>query len=270
MLLIVNTYNNSADAIADQDHPDFTGIYEKSMGSYSCTGIDDGCIWATDGLQYPVFGRDEDLIVDASRQEVGAAHVASALASVLAVFPETEPRELIRLAKACAIPTPSLPGGVGRADIRCMTKTGDDGEWRVVSADEFARLLAPAAMTRLAFPGDARIAATFAGRSGKPVVLGTRVRGAFDFASGIPAFAPENHAPGPFPVVAGDGERPALGAGIMTDGGWFAAASLGRRDAFFGLGGRHGYKGARGVDAEAGQRNFHARFSRQWGRRPRR
>ena len=95
-------------------------------------------------------------------------------------------------------------------------------------------------------------------------MLGTRVRGAFDFASGIPAFSPGSHAPGPFAVVAGVGERPALGAGFATAGGLFAAASLGGRDGFFGLGRRHGYKGARGVDAEAGHRNLYARFSRQW------
>ena len=39
-------------------------------------------------------------------------------------FPETTPQNLIRVAKACAIPTPSLPGGVGRADFTCMTKMG--------------------------------------------------------------------------------------------------------------------------------------------------
>ena len=95
-------------------------------------------------------------------------------------------------------------------------------------------------------------------------MLGTRVRGAFSFAAGIPAFSLENHASGLFPIIAGDAKHPALGAGIMTDGGLFAAASLGSKDSFFGLGGRCEYSGTRGVDMEAGHGNIHVRFSRQW------
>ena len=241
------------------------GIYERD-GVTGCIGegFSEGCIWAPAWFGYPYYARDEDRIVDFGGTSASAPHVASALASVLAVFPETTPQNLIRVAKACAIPTPSLPGGVGRADFTCMTKMGSDGQWRVLSANEFAGLISPDRMNHLVFPGDARVSGTFVPASGKPVVLATRARSAFSFSAGIPAFSPENHAPGPFPVVAGDGERPALGAGIATDGGLFAAASLGSRDGFFGLGGRYGYKGARGVDAEAGHRNLYARFSRQW------
>ena len=124
-------------------------------------------------------------------------------------------------------------------------------------------IVAPDRMNQLVFPGDARVAGTFAGRSGKRVELGASVRGAFGFASGIPAFSLENHASGLFLIVADDGKHPAVGAGFLAGNGIYAAA-WGSKDSFFGLGERYGYSGTRGVDAEAGHRNLYARFSRQW------
>ena len=248
------------------------GVYKRSEVSIGCIGegISESCIWAPDGFFFP-----EADTVDGPRNNVGgtsasAPHVAASLASVLAVFPDTSPVNLIRLAKACAIPTPSLPGGVGRADFACMTKTGDDGEWRAVTADEFAALLSPDRMSGLVFPGDARITGTFVGRNGKPVTLGARTRGAFGFtgfAAGVPGVS-LGRAAGVFPVAA-DGEgNPSVGFGYMAESGLFAAAAWGSRPGFFGLGKRYGYVNAAAFDASAGHRNAYVRLSRQTSSAP--
>ena len=247
------------------------GIYERD-GVTGCLGevFTDGCIYAPAWLAHPIDAGDEDRIVDFGGTSASAPHVAAALASVLAVYPDTSPQDLIRLAKACAIPTPSLPGGVGRADFACMTKTGDDGEWRAVTADEFAALLSPDRMNGIVFPGDARITGTFVGRNGKPVTLGTRTRGAFGFtgfAAGVPGVS-LGRAAGVFPVAA-DGEgNPSVGFGYMAESGLFAAAAWGSRPGFFGLGKRYGYVNAAAFDASAGHRNAYVRLSRQTSSAP--
>ena len=248
------------------------GVYERDPGSVGCIGegFSKGCIWAPNGHSFPVTDTGFRTIRGGVGTSLAAPHVASALASVLAVFPDTSPVDLIRLAKACAIPTPSLPGGVGRADFACMTKTGDDGEWRAVTADEFAALLSPDRMNALVFPGDARITGTFVGRNGKPVTLGTRTRGAFGFtgfAAGVPGVS-LGRAAGVFPVAA-DGEgNPSVGFGYMAESGLFAAAAWGSRPGFFGLGKRYGYVNAAAFDASAGHRNAYVRLSRQTSSAP--
>ena len=247
------------------------GVYRRD-GVTGCKGevFTDGCIYAPAWLGHPIDAADEDRIVDFGGTSAAAPHVAASLASVLAVFPDTSPQDLIRLAKACAIPTPSLPGGVGRADFTCMTKTGDDGEWRAVTADEFAALLSPDRMNGIVFPGDARITGTFVGRNGKPVTLGARTRGAFGvtgFAAGVPGVS-LGRAAGVFPVAA-DGEgNPSVGFGYMAESGLFAAAAWGSRPGFFGLGKRYGYVNAAAFDASAGHRNAYVRLSRQTSTAP--
>ena len=251
------------------------GVYERAVDpvpSVGCIGegLSDGCIWVPNVYKFPETDTGFRKIRGVGGTSAAAPHVASALASVLAVFPDTSPEDLIRLAKACAIPTPSLPGGVGRADFACMTKTGDDGEWRAVTADEFAALLSPDRMNGIVFPGDARITGTFVGRNGKPVTLGTRTRGAFGFtgfAAGVPGVS-LGRAAGVFPVAA-DGEgNPSVGFGYMAESGLFAAAAWGSRPGFFGLGKRYGYVNAAAFDASAGHRNAYVRLSRQTSSAP--
>ena len=149
-----------------------------------------------------------------------------------------------------------------------MTKTGDDGEWRVRTVAEV--LLSPMRMNALVFPGDARITGTFVGRNGKPVTLGTRTRGAFGFtgfAAGVPGVS-LGRAAGVFPVAA-DGEgNPSVGFGYMAESGLFAAAAWGSRPGFFGLGKRYGYVNAAAFDASAGHRNAYVRLSRQTSSAP--
>ena len=81
------------------------------------------------------------------------------LASVLAVFPHTASIELVRLAKARAVPEPGLVG-FGRADFTCcMTVMGETGQWCVVGVDD---VISPMAMQRMQSPGRACMRAAFA------------------------------------------------------------------------------------------------------------
>ena len=91
------------------------GVYERHPNSTGCGGIERGCIWAPYGFTFR-DGNEEYRYVGTSGS---APHVASALASVLAISPKMSGTDLIRLAKACAIPTPGLPG-LGRVDFTCL------------------------------------------------------------------------------------------------------------------------------------------------------
>ena len=240
------------------------GAFARHGESTACDGVKEGCLYAPFVLS------------DGEREyrgtSFGAPHVASALASVLAMFPDTEGVELIRLAKACAIRTPSLDG-IGRADFGCMTVMDDSGQWRAAaSLDEaldnaVGDAPAPAAMNAMTFPGDTAIRAAFEGPNGARVTLAAFRPGAFRFSAGPPAplFGGAREA-GFFPIAAEGGAASSFGGGWLSENGLFAAAAYGRTGAFFGLGERFGWRGARTLDAAAGHRNLFVRMSRQRAR----
>lgn len=241
-VLYVGGYKANDDGSVER-HPDSTG----------CTGVDESCLYAP--YAFPIG------TVSVSGTSYSAPNVASALASVLAVFPGTKGTDLIRLAKACARAETGL-SGLGRADFSCMTEMDENGEWRVVGV---GAIVAPAAMNRLSFPGDARIGGSFTGRGGVPIALATVRPGLFavsGFSAGVPAGVPVES--GFFPVVSGDDGANAFGGGYATAGGFFAAAAYGKRRGFFGLDAAFGYDGAHALDADVGHRNVFLRLSRQW------
>ena len=244
-VLYVGGYRTNDDGSVER-HPESTG----------CAGVDEGCLYAP--YTFPVG------TVSVSGTSYSAPNVASALASVLAVFPETKGTDLIRLAKACARAEPGL-SGLGRADFSCMTTMDENGEWRVVGV---GALVAPAAMNRLSFPGEARIGGSFTGSGGVPIALATVRPGLFaasGFSAGLPAGALAAPDTGRFfPVVLESVGVDAFGGGYATEGGFFAAAAYGRRRGFFGLDGAFGYDGAHALDADMGHRNVFLRLSRQW------
>ena len=97
---------------------DANGNYVRHANSRHCKeqGVSEGCLWAQ--FSFPGVG---------SGNSYSAPHVASALASVLAVFPDTTPENLAKFAKASARKTgngtPALlasSGGVGVADFTAM------------------------------------------------------------------------------------------------------------------------------------------------------
>ncbi len=242
------------------------GTYGRDPGSTGCEGLENACIYAP--MVLTVNGRSYN------GTSLSAPYVASALASVLAIFPETQGKELIRLAKACAVNQPGLPG-LGIADFSCMTVLDESGQWRVVSDSEFGVLAAPTAMRSLVFPGDAMISSAFSGPNGAEIVLGTKLRGFFGFSGRMPVdlkaiqeSLQERHTGGSkagfFPVIAGDEATIMAGGGYVSNDGFFTMVGLGRRPDFFGLGKAFGYDGGTSLDLEFGHRNFFARMSQQW------
>ena len=227
------------------------GEYVRDSISVSCEGVEDHCLYA------PWSFRAED-----GKSYVGTSHavpqVAGALASVLAVFPDTASAELIRLAKACAVAEPGLVG-LGRADFTCMTVMGDDGQWQVVGVDD---VLSPMAMQGMRFPGRASLSGTFANDTGHEITLGLTSLGLFTFIPGVPVIT-EDSVTGFFPIALGEEDEYTLGVGYVTKGGWFGRVAHGRRDAFFGLGSTYGYGGSTAVDADIGHRSVFARMSWQ-------
>ncbi len=97
---------------------DVNGNYVRHAQSRHCRepGVSEGCLWAQ--FDFPGIG---------SGTSLSTPQVASALASVLAVFPETDHRDLARFGKACARKSGNgietllaRSGGVGVADFTCM------------------------------------------------------------------------------------------------------------------------------------------------------
>ena len=90
------------------------GTYVRDTSSSGCKDLD-GCIWAPFSL--PSGGGTSN----------ATPHLAAALASVLAVFPDTSYRNLAKFAKACAKKRGNgieqlrrQSGGIGVADFFCM------------------------------------------------------------------------------------------------------------------------------------------------------
>ena len=227
------------------------GQYVRDPSSVSCEGVEQFCLYAP----YTFITQDGQSI---SGTSVSAPQVASALASVLALFPDTASTELVRLAKACAVAEPGLEG-LGRADFTCMTVMDESGEWRVVGVDD---VISPMAMHSMRFPGQTSVSGTFENADGEGINLGLTSLGMFQFTPGVPVITDES-VTGFFPMLAGDERNFIFGVGYATEKAWFARLSYGERDAFFGLGRQHGYDGSIAVDADVGHRNLFARVSWQ-------
>ena len=227
------------------------GQYVRDEGSVSCDGVEEHCLYA------PFSFRTED-----GDWHIGTSHsvpqVASALASVLAVFPDTKSTELIKLARSCAVAEPGL-AGLGRADFTCMTVMDDNGQWQVVGVDD---ALSPLAMHGMQFPGTASMSGTFENDAGAEVTLGLTSSGLFTFTPGVPVIT-EDSVTGFFPIALGEEDEYTLGIGYVSDSGWFGRVAHGRRDSFFGLGSAHGYAGSTAMDADVGHRSVFARLSWQ-------
>lgn len=227
------------------------GEYVRHWGSVSCDAIEEHCLYAP----FSFRTQDGDWYRGTS---VSVPQVASALGSVLAVFPDTAATELIRLAKACAVAEAGL-NGLGRADFTCMTTMDENGQWQVVGVDD---ILSPMAMQRMRFPGQASMSGTFANSAGDEVTLGLTSLGLFTFIPGVPVIT-EDSVTGFFPIALGEEDEYTLGIGYATKNGWFGRVAHGRRDSFFGLGSTYGYSGSTTLDADIGHRSVFARMSWQ-------
>ena len=216
-------------------HDRQSGRYVRHSSSSGCKGADEGCIWAPFVAEGVGAGTS-----------LSAPMVASALASVLAVFPDTSHQNLAKFAKACALKGGSgieallrQSGGVGVADFTCMGKV----------------------TTALAnLPTGGRTTTTI---NGSPVTVSGRTLSLplAGYTGDIAQYFPkEEEDDFSFGLVPTDGNNFLL-VGIQRHGNLFASAGAGLRNDFFGFSEGHG----RVFDArlEAGHENAFIRFAQQ-------
>ena len=239
------------------------GDIVRHPNSSGCDAVSDACVWAP--FETPGVGGGTSF---------GAPRVAAALASVLAVFPDTTHQDLARLLKVSSRQASTLPNGLGVVDFSRLTTLDASGEWRLVTGGgEFNDAVAPLQLNNVVLPGSAAIASDFAiSADGEAVAFATTLAGTFTRTRTSLLTGPHEYAT---PVVAGLGEgfslRLSQPDGDLYAGGvyehdssrLFAAAGFGVRNDFFGLDGRHGYGQTLGYEANLGHRDLFFRLSRQ-------
>lgn len=245
---------------------DSAGDIVRHPRSSGCDTVSRACVWVP--FVTPGIGRGTSF---------GAARAAAALASVLAVFPDTTPQDLARLLKASARRVPTLPNGLGVVDFSRLTTLDASGEWRLVSnGEEFNDAVAPLQLTHVTLPGDAAMSSSFAlSPGGEAVVFATTLPGAFTRTAPSPL---AGSLRGGAPVVAGVGDGLTLhlsrpGGDLLAGSVYqhvrsrlFAAAGVSARRDFFGLDHRHGYDQTIGYEASAGHQDLFVRVTRQAAR----
>ena len=243
---------------------DAGGDVVRHPHSSGCDAVSDACVWAP--FVTPGVGAGTSF---------GTARVAAALASVLAVFPRTTHQNLARMLKASARRLSTLPNGLGVVDLTRLTTLDTGGDWRLVQdGGEFNRAVAPPHPNHVTLPGNAAISSSFAvSPQGERITLGTVVEGTFGRTAPV---VPADFRAAPPVVVAGLGRGLSLrlsrpGCDLHAGGLYehepsrlFAAAGVGIRDDFFGLGARHDYDETIAYEAGAGHRDLFFRVSRQW------
>ena len=242
---------------------DAHGDIVRDSRSSGCDTVSRACVWVP--FVTPGVGRGTSF---------GAPRVAAALASVLAVFPDTTHQDLARLLKASARKVPTLPNGLGVVDFTRLTTLDAGGEWRLVRDDgEFNDAVAPLQLAHVRLPGDAAITSRFAiSPDGSAVAFATTLAGSFTRTASSPF---TGSRAGGIPIVAGVGEGLTLhlspSNGDLYAGGTyrhdpsrlFASGVVGVRRDFFGLDRRYGYDQTVGYEARAGHRDLFLRVSRQ-------
>ena len=226
-----------------------SGRIIRDSRAVGCVDVESACIYAP--FEYRVPGSSREII----GTSFSAPNVAMALASVLAYFPSTSGEDLIRLAKTCANRSPDLTG-LGVADFMCMTKLDANGEWRLVSDADFAQLTSPASINSLGFPGAAEVAGNFqtTREDTRTVRLASHRPALFhatNFSAGVPQDAHSGKT-GVFPIAESSGGAKMIGSGIGLEGGFFAAATYGQSNNFFGLTPELGYGTSDKLDVSLG------------------
>ena len=231
--------------------------------SSGCDAVSDACVWVP--FVTPGVG---------SGTSFGSPRVAGALASVLAVFPNTTHQNLARMLKTSVRKVSTLPNGLGVVDFTRLTTLDASGEWRLINnSGQFNDAIAPLQLNHVTLPGDAEITSNFAiSPDGGAVTFGTVLTGAFGRT--VPNGLAESHGPGAR-VVAGVGEglsfRLSQPNGDLYAGGLyeheasnlFATAGFGIRNDFFGLDERFNYERTLGYETNLGHRDLFFRVSRQ-------
>ena len=230
--------------------------------------IEAHCLYAPYISQYP-HPNGQGGLATLSGTSYSSQLVGAAIASVWSVFPNTPPSQLLRLAKNCAKPMPTL-NGLGLADFTCMTVPIGTG-FRIVTQTELSscitskgRCLTSNSLGSLAFPGDTSIQADIGGLGFSRSKEGTFKTG--NFTVGIPHQMGTSLLAKPWDVHlfgTGDAEEGSLGVVWENNKQMFVAATIGVREEFFGLGSAQGYINVHSLDGKLGHENFFARVSYQ-------
>ena len=242
---------------------DGRGDVVRHPHSSGCDAVSDACVWVP--FTTPGIG---------SGTSFGSPRIAGALASVLAVFPNTTHQNLAKMLKTSVRKVSTLPNGLGVVDFTRLTTLDASGEWRLVNSNgEFNDAVAPLQLNHVTLPGDAEITSNFAiSPDGGSVTFGTVLTGAFGRTT--PNGLAESHGP-ETRVVAGVGEGLSFSFSQPNDdlyaGGLyeheasnlFASAGFGLRNDFFGLDERYNYDRTLGYEANLGHRDLFFRLSRQ-------
>ena len=201
------------------------GNYIQHPHSYSCKGddIQEGCIWTQFDFVY------------GGGTSYSAPQFAAALASVLAIAPDTTPQSLARFGKACVKKSGEgieellrVSGGLGVADFSCISN--------IITA-----------LANLPSGGTANVTV-----NGQPVTLsGTEM--VLPYAEGFESVLAGTDNTVFFHVVPTGRESVLLVAGYRQDD-LFAALSSGIRDDFFGFGREH--PNVRETSVTAGHENL--------------
>ena len=231
---------------------DENGEYQRHPNSNGCAFVGINCIYSPFST---LFGAGTSF---------STPTVASALASVKAVYTLTTVRQLVQLAKLCAIPEPGLDG-LGRADFTCMTVSDDAGGFALVSdsVGDLITTLTPAQMNSLVLPGDSKVSGAFRLAGGtESVVFATALHGTFGSAyshhSGLSFDMPSDD--GFSPMFADLHNGVSLGA-QYSGNGFFIASAYTERSDFFGI--TDGYDDVTSFDLNVGHRYLYLRASRQ-------
>lgn len=236
---------------------DANGNYVRHATSSSCqgNGISEGCVWAP------------FVVSDIPGTSASAPHVASALASVLSVFPDTSHQDLSRFAKACSrktgngIPTLLVSwGGVGVADFTCMGGVTD----ALASLPTGGRANVVLDGQEISVGGrDLSLSAARIAHSAPPLPLRSSAAGPRPSSDGTTLSVkgrdglPGSRAASVRAVPTGDG---AMVTGTINMGDVFTSVSAGKNDNFFGFVRGH-EKGVNEIRVSAGHVNAFAYLS---------
>ena len=250
--------NDGGLLVAGYDRDD-SDAFVPHADTTQCGGVDGVCLYAPFEFVLTEGG------VTYAGTSLSAPFVAAGLASVLAAFPETEGRDLIRLAKRCAVPEPGLRNGLGRFSLACMDNSPIFHLDRPAATEETAQSVRSrhARMQRLlpaSLPGSARLTVEVEG-----VGLARDIEGDFSYRSGLatpPAWRGGEGAAAWLDLFH-DHARGALGVRIGGEDVFLAGSWATHEPAFFG----HGGYAVESFNAAAGTERAFLRWSRQSGER---
>ena len=224
-LLFVAGYDKDAD-----------GNYIRHWESNGCKDgeLASGCLWAR--YEFPGIGQGTSF---------SAPQLSAALASVLAVTPDTTPQNLAKFAKACAKKGGEgievllrQSGGVGVADFNCMGAV-------------------TSALINLPVGGSTNVTI-----NGQAVTLTGRQISLSFAGDGLYTGLPEEKESDTTVAFIPTGEDTGLFAVTHRRGNMFTSAAFGARDDFFGF--SDGHDEVRELNLSAGHRNLFATLSEQY------